>query len=56
MFDPPGPRPINTREGWADEYQTAAVWGRPVRSYYTDTPFYPEVPKVPPRSETRNRG
>lgn len=49
MFPPEGPRPITTREGWEDEYCTAKHWGRPVRSYYTDIPFYPEVPKVPPQ-------
>ena len=49
MFEPQGPRPITTREGWEDEYTTARVWCRPVRSFYTDTPFYPEVPKIPPQ-------
>lgn len=49
MFEPQGPRPITTREGWEDEYTTAGIWGRPVRSFYTDTPFYPEVPKMHPQ-------
>lgn len=49
MFEPQGPRPITTRQGWEDEYTTAGIWGRPVRSFYTDTPFYPEVPKIRPQ-------
>lgn len=48
MFEPLGPRPIRGRQAWADEYHTAAVWGRPVRNFHTDTPFYPDVPKPPP--------
>lgn len=47
MFEPKGPKPIQGYEAWLDEYQTAGVWNRPVRTYHTDTPFYPWAPKVP---------
>lgn len=44
MFPPDTPRPINTAEGWKQEYEAARAWDRPVRSYYTDTPYYPWAP------------
>lgn len=47
MFEPKGPKPIKGYEAWLDEYQTAGVWDRPVRTFHTDTPFYPWMPKHP---------
>ena len=47
MFEPEGPKPIQGYEAWLDEYQTAGVWNRPVRTYHTDTPFNPWAPKPP---------
>lgn len=47
MFDPAGPKKINGYEAWKDEFETCHYWGRPPRNYFTDMPFYPDVPKVP---------
>ena len=44
MFPPEGPRPICTSQGWAQEFEAAKHWDRPVRSFYTDTPNYPWMP------------
>lgn len=49
MFPPSRPIPITTRQGWEDEYVTARYWNRPVRKYYTDSPYYPWMPKPPPQ-------
>lgn len=49
MFPPDTPRPIITKEGWEDEFVTCKHWDRPARSYYTDRPTYPWMPKAPPQ-------
>lgn len=53
MFEPEGPKRIQGYEAWLDEYQTAGEWHRPVRTYHTDIPFYPWVPKEPPPNQFR---
>lgn len=43
MFPPSYPTKF-TKEQWADEYETAKYWDRPVKGNPLDTPFYPWAP------------
>lgn len=48
MFAPQGPLKIQGKQAWEDELCTAAIWDRPPRTYHTDTPLYPWVPRSNP--------
>lgn len=49
MFPPAqGPLKIQGREAWEDEMITARIWDRPCKTYHTDTPIYPWVPRTFP--------
>lgn len=47
LFEPEGPKPVQGREAWADEFQTCKAWDRPPRKFHTDTPYYPWA--LPPK-------